>query len=405
MEISIIDTYLTPTKELNHNNRPLFIIIYESGFLDTKSIYDLDKYDKENNKAEFSGHFYVTKKGLIYKGRNITDVPEFGFDEKTKMNFNINAIGICIEGNFNTDIISSSQKNSIVNLLKYLKETYNSIKFIYCLDQLIFGIDNPGILFPFNEILSLVDNTIIKKEISSSNGNIKYAFGSRDLFYEPNNLIEGNDVEILQLLLNKIGYFCNISSKFDSNTFEVVKNFQNSYHLESNGIVNEDFYNILNKLTEQYIEIKDIFNRIIYLTSPTLMVGKDISRLQEKLNLFGYNCSTSGFFDQSTEKAVKDFQRNHSLMVDGKVGPITWNKIVLDEEAFITRVLKYSIPLMYGDDIKLIQQRLIDLGYKFSVNLGWYDEITANIISSFQKSNNINPTGVVDALTVKALFN
>jgi len=59
--------------------------------------------------------------------------------------------------------------------------------------------------------------------------------------------------------------------------------------------------------------------------------GDVVSAIQEKLRL-----EASGIFDSRTEAAVKTFQRNKGLNVDGIVGPITAGSLGIDLEAYLT---------------------------------------------------------------------
>ena len=56
--------------------------------------------------------------------------------------------------------------------------------------------------------------------------------------------------------------------------------------------------------------------------------GSDVIRLQTALNALGYDCGTAdGIFGAKTEAAVRNFQRDHSLTVDGVAGRMTWAAI------------------------------------------------------------------------------
>ncbi|BAZ20313.1 hypothetical protein NIES4073_11890 [Kalymmatonema gypsitolerans NIES-4073] len=60
--------------------------------------------------------------------------------------------------------------------------------------------------------------------------------------------------------------------------------------------------------------------------------GDDVKHLQEDLNLLKYGPLTvDGNFGTKTEAAVKRFQSKNNLVVDGIVGPQTWQ--VLHEQA------------------------------------------------------------------------
>ena len=52
--------------------------------------------------------------------------------------------------------------------------------------------------------------------------------------------------------------------------------------------------------------------------------GSEVTKLQQALNALGYDCGTAdGIFGAKTEAAVRNFQRDHSLTVDGIAGKAT----------------------------------------------------------------------------------
>lgn len=59
--------------------------------------------------------------------------------------------------------------------------------------------------------------------------------------------------------------------------------------------------------------------------------GDDVRTLQEQLTRLGYSCGTiDGVFGTLTGSAVKDFQADHDLTVDGTVGEATWAAIQVE---------------------------------------------------------------------------
>ena len=62
--------------------------------------------------------------------------------------------------------------------------------------------------------------------------------------------------------------------------------------------------------------------RLLFLQSPHLR-GDDTKEIQQALVQHGYDLKIDGIFGMNTERAVKQFQSQHGLKVDGIVGPVT----------------------------------------------------------------------------------
>ena len=93
--------------------------------------------------------------------------------------------------------------------------------------------------------------------------------------------------------------------------------------ISSNHIVLEDTW--LQRLNQ---EIK----KQGFRTYPTVKrdaQGKITRLIQERLNFVGFNLKIDGIFGINTEKAVKKFQNNRNLKVDGIVGKKTWSYLCL----------------------------------------------------------------------------
>tara|TARA_R100000458_G_C8262261_1_gene237639 strand:+ start:1055 stop:1795 length:741 start_codon:yes stop_codon:yes gene_type:complete len=71
--------------------------------------------------------------------------------------------------------------------------------------------------------------------------------------------------------------------------------------------------------------IKDIGRQLAHKPLRKGSRGKYVVLLQQQLNArIATHLVCDGIFGRKTLKAVKKFQRNHPIMVDGIVGPITW---------------------------------------------------------------------------------
>jgi N-acetylmuramoyl-L-alanine amidase len=88
--------------------------------------------------------------------------------------------------------------------------------------------------------------------------------------------------------------------------------------LTATGVINESTQQAL---AEARWRLGD---RILLLSTPSLMRGDDVSSLQERLVEMGFNCGkVDGIYGGKTEGAVKEFQKSVGIAVDGKCGPQT----------------------------------------------------------------------------------
>ena len=109
-------------------------------------------------------------------------------------------------------------------------------------------------------------------------------------------------------------------------------------------------------------------------------------------------------FDAHVDRAVRTFQQQRGLTVDGVVGPATYR--VLDEARWrLGDRLLTHVPgnLMSGDDVVALQQRLLDLGFKVGRVDGLFGHQTEQGAREFQRNIGIPPDGTCGPATLKAL--
>ncbi len=130
----------------------------------------------------------------------------------------------------------------------------------------------------------------------------------------------GNLVKYLQFNLKILGYSVgSVDGRFGNNTKEAVIAFQQANGLTPDGIVGRQTWYKLNNLTPEA--------RVLRKGS----IGSEVRYLQQKLYSKLYPVgSIDGIFGANTERAVRDFQRENGLVVDGIVGQDTW-RAILDE--------------------------------------------------------------------------
>ncbi|MGG6297884.1 peptidoglycan-binding domain-containing protein [Leptolyngbya sp. AN02str] len=73
---------------------------------------------------------------------------------------------------------------------------------------------------------------------------------------------------------------------------------------------------------EPFIIYQETADRTLKLTDPP-MQGDDVRSLQDALNRIGMSIKADGIFGAKTDEAVRQFQQQHGLTVDGKVGSKT----------------------------------------------------------------------------------
>ena len=147
--------------------------------------------------------------------------------------------------------------------------------------------------------------------------------------------------------------------------------------------------------------------------------GQDVRNLQSKLKALGfYKGTVDGDFGEATEKAVKAFQKQYGLTVDGKVGSATMAKLqtakatvkpTVSPTPKATATPSYSTNTYLrngnsGKQVKQMQERLISLGYLLGKATSNFDNATEAGVIAFQRRNTSYADGVAGPETLKALY-
>ncbi|MET7400715.1 N-acetylmuramoyl-L-alanine amidase [Dactylosporangium sp. NPDC005572] len=109
-------------------------------------------------------------------------------------------------------------------------------------------------------------------------------------------------------------------------------------------------------------------------------------------------------FDDATERAVRAFQQSRGLTVDGEVGDETWRALDAARWRLGQRALFHTVGDPYiGDDVRQLQERLLEMGYNPGRADGIYGGRTAHAVAQFQREVGLRPDGECGPQTVGAL--
>jgi peptidoglycan hydrolase-like protein with peptidoglycan-binding domain len=123
--------------------------------------------------------------------------------------------------------------------------------------------------------------------------------------------------------------------------------------------------------------------------------GDAVRQLQQALKDLGYDPGdVDGQFGSNTESAVKAFQRDRGLTVDGIVGDITWLNI--DEADTSNPTLKKGST---GNPVRRAQKRLTLAGYDTGGVDGIFGANTESAVKRFQRDYGLDEDGIVGPMT------
>jgi N-acetylmuramoyl-L-alanine amidase len=107
-----------------------------------------------------------------------------------------------------------------------------------------------------------------------------------------------------------------------------------------------------------------------------------------------------GSFGASTEAAVRAFQEDRGLPIDGIVGSDTWSQLVEAGYRLGDRTLYLRSPAFRGDDVRELQRTLNALGFDAGKQDGIFGARTAQGVREFQRNVASKVDGIVGLDTV-----
>ncbi|WP_433611991.1 N-acetylmuramoyl-L-alanine amidase [Dactylosporangium sp. CA-139114] len=109
-------------------------------------------------------------------------------------------------------------------------------------------------------------------------------------------------------------------------------------------------------------------------------------------------------YDADVERAVRAFQQSRGLTVDGEVGDETWRALDAARWRLGQRALFHTVGDPYvGDDVRQLQERLLEMGYNPGRADSIYGSRTAHAVAQFQREVGLRPDGECGPATIGAL--
>jgi N-acetylmuramoyl-L-alanine amidase len=108
-------------------------------------------------------------------------------------------------------------------------------------------------------------------------------------------------------------------------------------------------------------------------------------------------------FDEATDLAVRAFQQQRGVSVDGIVGRETYAALQAARLTLGDRLLSLAGRRYVGDDVAVLQERLLELGFDAGRVDGVFGHRTEAALSGFQREYGLVGDGVCGPTTLRAL--
>lgn len=145
-------------------------------------------------------------------------------------------------------------------------------------------------------------------------------------------------------------------------------------------------------------------DREIYLAMGD--TGQAVSDVQRRLDDLGFTFGVDpdATYREGTRAAVEAFQHRRGLRVDGVCGRQTWSALVEAGRRLGDRFLYRRSPMLRGDDVAELQQRLSALGFDSGRVDGIFGDLTSAALGEFQRNAGLPVDGIAGASTVAELL-
>ncbi len=134
--------------------------------------------------------------------------------------------------------------------------------------------------------------------------------------------------------------------------------------------------------------------------------GPAVADVQQRLSQLGFSTGIDpeGSYHDGTRAAVEAFQYRRGLRVDGVCGSQTWAALVEAGRRLGDRFLYRRTPMLRGDDVAELQQRLSALGFDTGRVDGIFGDLTSVALGEFQRNVGLPVDGIAGGSTVAELL-
>lgn len=210
----------------------------------------------------------------------------------------------------------------------------------------------------------------------------------------------GEAVKRLQQQLKTLGYYSgSVDGTYGSGTVAAVENFQRINNLTVDGKAGPATQSKLfgtNATANTYSTLREYDE------------GSAVTTLQSALYELGYfDGPIDGIYGATTKDAVRAFQINNNLKVDGVAGNSTLQAVYSSSAVSATADNTEFTTLRAGDkgdQVVQLQDQLMKLGYMVTAATGVYDDLTVSAVAVFQSRNGLNSDGVAGPETQRVLY-
>ena len=277
----------------------------------------------------------------------------------------------------------------------------------------------------FDKDGNLISGPIVTTPPADEEDTPDYAIPTRTLCFG----MSGEDVRYTQQRLSALGYYNNgLDGQFGNGVLKAVKAFQKNNGLTADGVLGPASLKLLFSASAIPAD-----GSATPTPTPTPSPAPDntlewgdsgeaVRQLQVRLKELGYySSSIDGQYGSGTYAAIYTFQQRNGLAATGKADTATLIRLYSDDaigaedssaptptptptplpQVTPSRTLRYGTT---GEDVKLLQNRLIELGYLKTMADGNFGAGTLNALKAFQKANGLSVDGVAGSQTYKKLF-